>query len=75
VHSFAYPYGRNANITEGNRAVIREAGFRCCCAAFGGLVRPATDPYRLLRVPVNSDYASPPAFGFEVALGRTLIAH
>ena len=72
--SFAYPYGQRRHMTEGNRAIVRDAGFRCCCSAFGGVNTAGDDPFRLRRVPVASDVGSPMEFGFEVALGRTLLS-
>jgi peptidoglycan/xylan/chitin deacetylase (PgdA/CDA1 family) len=71
--AFAYPYGRRDNITEESRGIVREAGFTCCCSAFGGINGPGDDPFRLVRVPIGSDVPSPQEFGFEVALGRTLL--
>jgi peptidoglycan/xylan/chitin deacetylase (PgdA/CDA1 family) len=73
VELFAYPYGSRANLTDSNRQIVREAGFRCCCSCFGGLVAPATDPFHLARVPVTPRYPSPHAFGLEVALGRSVL--
>lgn len=72
VDLFAYPYGRETNLAEANRRLIKAAGFRCCCSCFGGLISPSTDPFRLRRVPVSSRYPSPLQFGFEVALGRSV---
>jgi peptidoglycan/xylan/chitin deacetylase (PgdA/CDA1 family) len=74
VESFAYPYGRQGNLSETNRAIVREAGFRCCCSAFGGVNTPGTDPFRLLRIAVTSKMSSPHGFGFDVALGRTVVS-
>ena len=73
VQAFAYPYGRRENLSEQNLQLIRDAGYRCCCSAYGGVNSIGTDPFRLMRVPVVPGYASPEAFGFEVALGRTLL--
>lgn len=74
VDLFAYPYGRRANLTEANRRLVRDAGFRCCCSCFGGLVTRGSDPFRLARVPLSPWYSSPHQFGFEVALGRSVLA-
>jgi peptidoglycan/xylan/chitin deacetylase (PgdA/CDA1 family) len=73
VDLFAYPYGARENISEANRALIKRAGFRCCCSCFGGSVTADTDPFGLARVPINSSFSSPHGFGFEVAFGRTLL--
>lgn len=70
---FAYPYGGRENLSEENRALVKRAGFRCCCSCFGGDVTAHTDPLRITRVPINRSNSSPHGFGFEVALGRTLL--
>jgi peptidoglycan/xylan/chitin deacetylase (PgdA/CDA1 family) len=74
VDLFAYPYGGRNNITNSNRAAVKAAGFRCCCSNFGGVNMPDTDPFDLLRVPISPWYGSPQAFGFDVALGRSVLA-
>ena len=71
---FAYPYGHRSNLADAARAAVRDAGFRCCCSCFGGLVRPETDPFHLARVPISPRYPSPYGFGFEVASDRSLIS-
>jgi peptidoglycan/xylan/chitin deacetylase (PgdA/CDA1 family) len=70
VDLFAYPYGRPSAMAEENRALVREAGFRCCVSCHGGLVTPRTDPFRLPRVPVNGWFSGPGQLGLEVVLGR-----
>ncbi|MFL6280851.1 MAG: polysaccharide deacetylase family protein [Vicinamibacterales bacterium] len=72
IELFAYPYGRQANLADANRSLIRGAGFRCCCSCFGGVVEDSSDPFHLRRVPITSGYPSPLQFGFEVALGRSV---
>jgi len=74
VDLFAYPYGGRHNITNANRAAVKAAGFRCCCSNFGGVNFPDTDPFDLLRIPISPWYASPHEFGFDVALGRSVLA-
>jgi peptidoglycan/xylan/chitin deacetylase (PgdA/CDA1 family) len=70
VDLFAYPYGRPNNLAAANRDLVEEAGFRCCCSCFGGVVDIDTDPFRLARIPISSHQVSPHQFGFELALGR-----
>jgi len=70
VDLFAYPYGRENQITEENRRIVKQAGFRCCCSSFGGVNVRGTDPFHLRRIPISSWYSSPHHFGFEVALRR-----
>jgi len=67
---FAYPFGRRDNMTEANRLLVREAGFRCCASCFGGLVEAGTNPFALPRVAITSWLASPDTFAFDMALGR-----
>jgi peptidoglycan/xylan/chitin deacetylase (PgdA/CDA1 family) len=71
VESFAYPFGGWSNINEANRALVKAAGFRCCCSCFGGTISSATNPFQVPRVPVSNWYSSPPEFGFDVALRRS----
>lgn len=66
VTLFAYPFGREHQITETNRLMVRDAGFRCCPSSFGGLVRTGDDPYRFRRAPVIGWYRSPAHFGLEL---------
>ena len=74
VDSFAYPYGGRKHLTEDNRDVVKSAGFKCCCSAFGGVNHAGTSPFRLKRVPVSPWHTSPHQFGFEVATGRSVLA-
>lgn len=73
VESFAYPYGGREHVSEANREVVRRAGFRCCCSGYGGTNPTGTDPFFLRRVPVTPWHISPQQFGFEVALGRSVL--
>jgi hypothetical protein len=66
VTLFAYPFGREAQMSDANRALVAEAGFRCCPSAFGGLVRTGDDPFRFRRLPVTGWYRSPGELGLEV---------
>jgi peptidoglycan/xylan/chitin deacetylase (PgdA/CDA1 family) len=70
IDLFAYPFGQRGNITEDNRALVRDAGFRCCASCFGGIVEANTDPMRLPRTAVSSWYASPRRLALDLALGR-----
>jgi peptidoglycan/xylan/chitin deacetylase (PgdA/CDA1 family) len=66
VTLFSFPYGRRDNLTEANRNLVRESGLQCCCAAYGGDVRPDSDPFDLRRFPVSPWYVSPYHLGFEL---------
>ena len=35
------------NLADANRELVRDAGFRCCCSCFGGVIAPGTDPFHL----------------------------
>lgn len=64
---FAYPYGQKTNLLEGNRALVKCAGFRSCVSCFGGRAVSTTDPHRLRRVPISPWFRTPEQFLFEVA--------
>ena len=66
VDLFAYPYGGRVNMIESNRALIRAAGFRCCCSCYGGLAPAGADPFRLQRIAISPWYDSPHQFGIEL---------
>lgn len=70
VDLFAYPYGGERQISEDNRALVRAAGFRCCCSCHGGINGRLTDPFSLQRIPISPWYDSPYHLGAEVALRR-----
>lgn len=74
VDLFAYPYGRPNNLAAANRELVQKAGFRCCCSCFGGVVDAGTNPFYLARIPICSHQLSPHQFGFELALGRSVMA-
>lgn len=50
VRTFAAPFGGRRNIRDEIVDVIREAGYDCCCTAYGGNVTSESDPYHLRRV-------------------------
>jgi peptidoglycan/xylan/chitin deacetylase (PgdA/CDA1 family) len=66
IDLFAYPYGRLDNMRESNRALVRAAGFRCCCSCYGGLTPRGADPFRLQRLAVSHWYDTPHQFGMEL---------
>jgi peptidoglycan/xylan/chitin deacetylase (PgdA/CDA1 family) len=66
VPLFAFPFGQPSNMTEENRALVRQAGYSGCCSAFGGLVAPGTDPFRIPRVPVNNWFRTVAELHFEL---------
>ncbi|WP_201096055.1 polysaccharide deacetylase family protein [Thiocystis minor] len=54
IDLFAYPYGGRNNLSSDNRAIVKEAGFRCCLSCHGGVNSINSDPFYLRRIPVNS---------------------
>jgi len=70
ISLFAYPYGRQDNISEENRALVKTAGYNSCCSCFGGMSSSGDDPYFMLRIPISSWIRSPYFLGFELALRR-----
>lgn len=74
VDLFAYPYGGRENLKPSYRALVKAAGFRCCCSCFGGDTASGSDPFMLRRIPVTPWYGPPHRFGFEVALRRCLVS-
>lgn len=70
VELFAYPFGRTEHLSEGNRELVRRAGFRCCASCFGGSNARGADSFRVRRVPISTWFVSPGQFACEVALRR-----
>ena len=50
VNAFAYPFGRKDSITAEVLQIVKEAGYKCCCSAYGGKVTEQSDPYNLFRI-------------------------
>lgn len=63
---FAYPFGRADNLTSENRDLVRQAGYKCCCSAFGGFVRGDSDPFALCRIGIDNWYATMEDLHFEL---------
>ena len=59
VSLFAYPFGGTENMLAENRNLVREAGYNCCCSAFGGFVTGRSDPFELRRIPIDNWYTTP----------------
>lgn len=66
VTLFSFPYGGRNQMSEENRAQVREAGYRCCFSAHGGTIAPGDDPFRMRRVPIGLWHLSPAHLGFEL---------
>jgi len=67
VDQFAYPYGYPEHMSEENRLLVAQAGYRCCCG-YGDFVESGSDPFRLERLPVSIWYSSPAHFGGDLAV-------
>lgn len=67
VDLFAFPYGYDTHMSEENRALVKAAGYRCCCS-YGPPLSEKTDPFRLGRIPVSAWFASPEHFGGHALL-------
>lgn len=50
---FAYCYGGRGDITPERRALVREAGYTCCLAAYGGTNKGAIDLFDIKRFTAN----------------------
>lgn len=59
---FAYPYGRPDAMTEANRRLVAEAGFRCCCGGAGAVNETGTAPMRMERFLISNWYHGPEHF-------------
>jgi peptidoglycan/xylan/chitin deacetylase (PgdA/CDA1 family) len=70
---FAYPFGGREHMSERSRALVRESGFSCCAACYGGVNSPAADPYMLNRIGIAEWFDTPDQFGFELMTKRTEI--
>jgi peptidoglycan/xylan/chitin deacetylase (PgdA/CDA1 family) len=67
---FALPYGREENVNDAVRRIVREEGFRCCLSCHGGRVPSGADPFRMARIAHSSWLSSPSQLALEIALGR-----
>ena len=54
---FAYPFGKPEDITPQARELTRQAGYVCCCSAYGGINVGTLDPFNILRVGVNYNFS------------------
>ena len=70
VDLFSYPFGGPEHITAEARALVKEAGFRCCPSSHGGVNPLGADPFTLNRVPMNRWFASPNHLAGSLILRR-----
>ncbi len=69
VSLFAYPFGGKKHLTDKNRELVRKAGYRCCCSAYGGFITLASDVFNVQRVGVNNWFSHPSDLDFEIRVG------
>jgi len=50
VTLFSFPFGRRACMRTEYKEIVKEAGFDCCCSAYGGKVNNSSDLYGLHRL-------------------------
>lgn len=67
---FAYPFGGRENMSPAALELVREAGFECCLASYGGVNPPVADPFKLNRISVGGWFATPHQLGLEILLRR-----
>jgi len=56
VKLFSFPFGKETNIRDEVRQMVREAGFEALFSAHGGYISGASDPYDIKRFGANSRY-------------------
>lgn len=66
VQHFSYPYGGQNHITNANRDIVQELGFRTCVSAYGGWVTHESDLMDLQRFAVSPWHISPWQLGYEL---------
>lgn len=56
VTLFSFPFGKQLNIRDEVRQLVRGAGFLAMFSAHGGFVNGGSDPYAIPRLGTHSDY-------------------
>jgi peptidoglycan/xylan/chitin deacetylase (PgdA/CDA1 family) len=67
---FAYPFGTRDSISELSRRMVRDAGFECCVACFGGVNYGIADPFFLKRIGIAEWFETPEQFGLELLMNK-----
>lgn len=57
---FAFPFGRPHNLSDANHALVKKAGYRCCCSAYGGVnAQHDLDRFDVKRIGINYGFSLP----------------
>ncbi len=56
IRVFSFPFGKESNIREEVRQMVREGGFEALFSAHGGFISKDSDPYDIHRFGCNSRY-------------------
>jgi peptidoglycan/xylan/chitin deacetylase (PgdA/CDA1 family) len=67
---FAYPFGARNNISQVSMDLVRETGFSCCLACYGGPNDLSTSPFDLTRISIAQGFETPDQFAFDMFFGR-----
>ena len=67
---FAYPFGARKNISDVSLKLVRETGFSCCLACYGGPNALTTSPFNLTRISIAQGFENPDGFAFDMFFGR-----
>lgn len=66
IDLFAFPYGREHQLSDENRKLIRSLGLRTAPSCCGGVVSPGDDPFRLKRQPISPAITGTGAFAIDL---------
>jgi peptidoglycan/xylan/chitin deacetylase (PgdA/CDA1 family) len=69
---FAFPFGRPQHMTLANHALVKKAGYRCCCSAHGGLNgRASLDRFDVKRIGINYGFSLPALEAYMAGWSRS----
>jgi len=75
ISLFSYPYGGLQQMAESNIELVRNAGYRACFSAHGGVVPAGTDVFRLQRHPISGYHKTPWMYLYELRRQHMLANH
>lgn len=70
IDLFAYPFGGLNNLSDENRALVRETGYRCCLSCHGGMTQDGADLFDLPRIPISPWYENTDHLALAMGLRR-----